>query len=141
MKGYVNYELCKKCGGKCCQELPGCCLPEDFDNDENKVKAALKSGNYAIDWWEGDEPLYFVRPATKLGKEKECLFDPSWGGECIFFTQDIGCALPYEQRPSGCRLLEPVESGKCISHGAGKWEAALAWKGYHEMFEHLRDRY
>ena len=138
MKGYINRELCKKCGGKCCQRYPGCCFPEDFDNNEAKILEALQTGNYAVDWWEAPEPLYFIRPATKLGKEKGRLFDPSWGGECIFYTPDVGCGLPYEQRPTGCRLIEPKESGKCVDHSGGKLKAALAWKKYRKMFKTIR---
>lgn len=138
MKEYINYELCKKCGGRCCKCLPGCCFPEDFDNDENKVIEALKTGNYSIDgWWDDEKPLYFIRPATKKGKAENLLIDPTWGGECIFFQQDVGCTLPYAQRPTGCKLLEPKEEGKCISHNGGKWEAGMAWEKYRKMFKKI----
>ena len=139
-KGYENYDLCKKCGGKCCKRLPGCCFPEDFEDDEDKILEALKTGDYAIDWWEAEEPLFFIRPATKQGKAKNCLFDPTWGGECIFLDQINGCTLPYGRRPTGCRLLEPKENGGCIAHHSGKKDAGLAWRKYRKMFERLETK-
>ena len=127
MTEYVNEEMCAACGGQCCKRLPGIASPEDFSlPDTTQLIEALKSGKWAVDWWEGNNPLYFVRPATKdaIGE----LFDPSWGGECVFLTEK-GCSLPHDQRPSGCRLLEPKEP-HCIAHGAGKEEAGLAWEKY-----------
>jgi len=107
--------------------LPGIALPEDFGlPDTVQLIAALKSGNWVIDWWEDDKPLYYVRPATKdaIGK----LFDPSWGGECVFLEK-TGCSLPHDNRPAGCRLLEPNKPD-CIAHGASKFEAGKAWERY-----------
>lgn len=133
-KNYLNIELCKKCGGACCKRMPGECFPEDFGKPllKNLIEA-FESDNWAIDWWEGDprrdenklEKAYYIRPRIK-GVNK--LFDPSWGGECVFLKKK-GCILPPEKRPISCRLLEPEPKGKgCINHnGTGKRGAALAW--------------
>lgn len=51
---YENKELCKRCGGKCCNTCPGLVYPEDVGFSEEKVKELLSTGNYALDWWEGD---------------------------------------------------------------------------------------
>ena len=133
-KNYLNSKICKECGGACCKRMPGACFPEDFEKPllENLMEA-FESGNWSIDWWEGDprdnkdnlEKAYYIRPRIK-GISK--LFDPTWGGECIFLRKK-GCALSPEERPTTCRMLEPKPEGKsCISHdGAEKRGAALAW--------------
>lgn len=133
-KNYLNYELCKECGGACCKFMPGECFPEDFGEPllENLIEA-FESGNWAIDWWEGDprknedklDRAYYIRPRIK-GINK--LFDPSWGGECIFLNKKV-CILPPEKRPMSCKMLEPKPKGEdCIHHnGTGKREAAIAW--------------
>ena len=132
-ENYLNVKICKECGGACCKRMPGSAYPEDFKEPllESLVEA-FKSGNWAIDWWEGDptnknslEKAYYVRPRTKGNNN---LFDPSWGGECIFLNER-GCTLEPEERPQSCRLLEPKLGGEdCIHHnGTGKRGAAIAW--------------
>lgn len=137
-KNYLNIEICKRCGGKCCKAMPGGCLPEDFGESllENLTKA-FKTGNYAVDWWEGDptgndeiECGYYVRPKVK-GVDR--IYDPSWGGECIFFTNGKGCELSPSERPANCRLLEPKETGNCKLHGVEKDKIAIAWIPFHDI--------
>ena len=126
MKNYLNPKVCKKCGGRCCQRMPGSCLPADFNKDMVMVKAALVSGRYCIDWWEGDprkgrnslSRAYYIRPAGK-GKEGQ-LTDPTWGNIACTFLTDEGCILEPDERPAGCRLLEPVKKEDCIPHIEGK---------------------
>lgn len=83
---YLNVELCKRCGGECCKFISGGYMPEDFGEPllENLTKA-FQTGNYAVDWWEGDptgndeiECGYYVRPKVK-GADR--IYDPSSGGE------------------------------------------------------------
>ncbi|MDD5013825.1 MAG: YkgJ family cysteine cluster protein [Atribacterota bacterium] len=134
IRGYYNEELCKKCKGKCCKGLPGEYSPEDIErifpakNLKLSVEMALKTKKIAIDWWEDDKPLYFLRPATKGNEGK--IYDPSWGGECVFLKK-TGCSLPKEERPEVCRLLEPrAEEDKCVSHYKEnpKYAMGLLWK-------------
>ena len=139
---YENADLCRKCGGKCCAFYPGLCLPPDFGEplDRNKLRDALASGNYAIDWWEGDledmiGDLYFVRPATAHARGR--LLDPTFGGPCIFWIQSTGCSLPADDRPAGCRLLEPREGDKCLIHGAEKEDAVRAWWPHNETLKSI----
>ena len=138
-----NKNICSKCGGKCCKLMPGACYPEDFGlpNDHSKLNATLSCGKYAIDWWEGDarddfEELlktYFVRPATK--NKEGVLYDPSWGGPCIFLSDD-GCTLDADERPLNCKKLEPKENEKCILHdGVSKQNAAIAWIPYQDKLK------
>ena len=137
-KNFLNPEICKKCGGKCCKAMPGSAYPEDFKEPLfESLLSAFKSGNWAIDWWEGDpregkeevDVAYYIRPRTK---DNDALFDPSWGGECIFLNNN-GCILKPEERPQSCRLLEPQENGECIHHGNIKRGAAIAWLPYTDI--------
>ena len=137
---YINTKICSECGGKCCKAMPGACFPSDFAFPANttKLAVALKSGRYAIDWWEGDPREgkdeysrgFFVRPAVK-GKEG-ILYDPTWDGECTFLDTN-GCQLDKNNRPLNCKKLEPVAGGKCKIHDdASKQGAAIAWLPYYK---------
>ena len=138
-KNFLNVEMCKKCGGKCCKQMPGSAYPEDFKKPLSKsLLKAFESGNWAIDWWESDprnkkedlDKAYYIRPRTK---DNNNLFDPSWGGECIFLNNN-SCILKPEERPQSCRLLEPKENGdNCICHGKSKQGAAIAWLPYTDI--------
>jgi len=142
---HVNDELCSACGGVCCKAYAGTCFPSDFGEDrasvEKAVLHAISSGKYAIDWWEGDptgennvSKAHFVRPAHKnaLGS----VYDPTWGGECIFLT-DTGCSLEHDARPIACRELEPVSPKNCVAH-VKKKDSAIEWLPYNEFLQSFR---
>lgn len=149
---YLMPEVCGPCGGKCCLNAPGAAFPKDFGlpRVKGRLRAALASGRWAIDWWEGDprddvlysddgyvDRGYFVRPATadRVGQ----LHDPSWGGRCVFLDPD-GCTLEPGDRPSGCRHLEPREGGQhCDKHDHSKLDAAIAWLPYHNLLKREDD--
>jgi len=145
MNEYQNPQLCAECGGKCCRHYAGAAWPDDFDEPlAESLDAALASGEWAIDWWEGEldgmESPYFVRPRHK----NEPIVHGSWGGECVFFTGQK-CRLPFEKRPRGCRLLEPRADG-CIDHAAGdsqnqKAASCRAWKPYQSLLTKLAEKY
>jgi Fe-S-cluster containining protein len=146
--GYINEEMCKKCGGKCCSLCPGANFPEDFGLPENKefLIELLKSGNYCIDWWEGSpvdgkemDRAYFVRPNYKGYKE---LYHPDWGGKpCTFWNINNGCELKFEDRPHNCRYVEPHPEGfgKCVVHDGSKKEAAIQWLPYNDLLENIEE--
>lgn len=116
-----NAALCAECGGVCCKHLPGACMPADFDMPAgiDKLVAAIKSGRYCFDQWEGDPRVKpsgpgmcdapYVRPAVK-GQEGK-VRDFTWGGACTFHTPN-GCTLQYNMRPTACRELVPLGKGK-----------------------------
>lgn len=128
---YMPTELCQSCQGACCKHMPGSYYPQDFKGRLSEIVKMLFEGKCALDWWEGDplengrERTYYVRPAIK-GANK--VFDPSWGGECVFLTTE-GCLLPFEKRPYECRALEPKE-GECDKHGVSKKSASIEWYPY-----------
>ncbi len=126
---YQNDEICRKCGGLCCKHLPGNAMPEDFGlPDTSGLEDALRSGKWALDCWDDITALWYVRPAATNAVGE--IFDLSWGGQCVFLTH-TGCELTHDDRPAGCRLLEPKEGDECPSHGASKLEAGVAWEKYH----------
>ena len=116
------------------QTYAGAAYPEDFPTKE-LLASALKSGRWAIDWWEGDarpgmfelDVTMYVRPAVK-GFEDQ-LRHTAWRGECTFLTP-TGCELTANQRPKECRYLKPEYDAypKCKTHGGiNKQTAAIAW--------------
>jgi len=149
MNNYLNESVCKECGGRCCKAMPGAMYPSDLEAVNKKsILKLLRTGNYAIDWWEGDPRYdegideynhgYFLRPRTK---NTPSWFDGSWGGECIFLT-GTGCKLKPDDRPHNCRMLEPGPNGKdCICHDESKQGAAIAWLPYHDIIEEIRSEH
>lgn len=143
---FENKDICTKCGGKCCKTNPGVAYPEDFEMDKGpeKLQAAIKTGKWAIDWWEGDPgdgidaTAYFVRPAIK-GHEGET-YHPGWGGECTMLTK-VGCSLEAKDRPKECRDLEPFDGDEdCIMHNStGNKEAALVWRKHFNVLDSFKE--
>jgi Fe-S-cluster containining protein len=108
-----------------------------------RFRAALLDPQIAIDWWEGDPrgcdvdeedelPVgYFLRPAI-VGVTRK--FHAAWGGRCVFLG-DTGCKLPHDERPHGCRALEPRADGNCVCHDGSKHGAAMAWLPYFDTID------
>ena len=134
---YDDMNTCRDWGGKCCKRAPGCAFPEDFGLPNiERLNAALASGRWAIDWWEGDprdginelDQAFFIRPAIK-GYEGQ-RYHASWGGDCTFLGTN-GCELASEKRPRQCRQLEPKPNSNCVLHGdSDKQSAAISWLKY-----------
>lgn len=115
-----------------------------------RLLLALRSGRYAIDWWEGDPRLEyhedylssaeFVRPAVK-GLEGYAT-DPTYGGPCTFLGSS-GCELAHDDRPRNCRGLVPRVGDSCQERRAdgsavGKRDYILAWIPYLDLLEEVR---
>lgn len=159
----IQPNICAPCGGACCKNMPGTTAPEYWgapDRDEmlSRLTEALRTGRWAIDWWEGDprpKPAFeqekdededfvyirgfYVRPAT-VGKEGYT-FDSSWGGRCTFHT-DSGCSHEPENRPEGCLALTPGAGGKgCYypDNRENKQGHAIRWFPYHDVIRQAAD--
>ena len=141
-----NKKICSECRGDCCKRMPGATVPDDFNNDKAKIILALKTGNFAIDYWDG-HPLekengnfsaYYIRPRTK---KTLSLFDPSWGGECIFLSKN-GCKLKHDKRPKECRDLMPSKKRPCnsIPGGCDKKQAAILWLPFHDFLVNIKNK-
>jgi Fe-S-cluster containining protein len=118
IKNNENTSLCSGCG-QCCKRLPGIVSPSDLKEvTVDSLRALFKEG-YQFDYWEGDltgkaehsgMTFYYLRPQTK--KSVGRIVDGSWGGECVFLTES-GCSKSFEERPTQCRALVPVENQGC----------------------------
>lgn len=125
----TNYDMCKICGGKCCKRNACDCSPEDFTNDISKMRAAIESGNYSIDFsrdtaasfvigtyeivllaerviksnWE----FFYIRPKNIGRPAVDIIHGTDDEGPCIFWTEERGCPLKYKEKPKGGRTLIP----------------------------------
>lgn len=138
--------LCGSCTRRCCESMPGEVLPDQLGNDVESVslgaRALLLTGDYAIDWWEGDPRPgesddgngYYLRPRIAASTS---IFDPAWeNGPCVFLAAK-GCRLAFDERPGGCQLLAPLAGTECVSAWASdmgcsnsKQVAATLWWPY-----------
>lgn len=135
---FVDEAECTACGGVCCKNIPGFTRPNDWGATEEerveRIAAALRSGDYCIDWWEGDprpdgdfHTVDMIRPAhtRKRGQMRHA----SWGndGPCALLTE-AGCSLAHDARPFDCRGLVPnKDHQKCKPFDEGKKDSAIAW--------------
>jgi len=143
MEGYQPTSKCAECGGECCKEMPGSVVPQDLGKDvRSRAKEMLESGDYQLDWWEGDvtggerDRSLYMRPSVVGNRDLQY---GSWGNDpCVFLTA-TGCRLPFEDRPHGCRMLEPTANG-CICHSghtSDKENAAIQWYPLNDMLEEI----
>jgi hypothetical protein len=132
--------ICAACQGACCKNYPGLVNPDELCSPSGRMDEAVcnlvKSGRYAIDWWEGDiDPrgklgkVYFLRPAVKRHEGKP--MHAAWCGACTFLGKS-GCQLPAEDRPFQCRNTGPRRDGKgCKGGGIGdKKRLVRKWRKY-----------
>ena len=136
MKNNENFEICSKCNGSCCKLIPGILEAHQLINvNEESIREKLKQG-YQFDYWEGDIPIYYLRPATtkSIGK----LVDPSWGGTCIYFEDGKGCKLSFKERPQQCQDLEPKLDVNCIPFKRKK-DYIDTWLPYQELIKKIID--
>lgn len=143
-EGCENIEVCRACGGKCCQRYAGTYHPDDLAPvTADTLAERFSSGLYAIDWWEGDvrrgqdewSISMFVRPAHRGAYE---LRDPAWEGICIHWDVRDGCCFELQDRPYACRTMEAVEGGHCTGP-FDKEAAALAWVPYQRVIKEAEE--
>lgn len=143
----VNIELCKKCGGNCCNGM-GCHIcPSDLKeiSVESIISLINETGCISIDWWHGNpitdeatnENTYYLR----IKNSKAKVIDPSFRGICSILT-DNGCPLSFEYRPKGGRELVPHET-KCYTNYS-KQQSAADWYEHQdvlkEVYEYFMDK-
>ena len=141
---HTGPEACAKCKGACCKGIPGETLPRQWMLsqwpgspgynviDWERVEEAFLSGNWVVDWWEGDprtesyeddsiSSAPYIRPrhsGSREGLYDNLIFSH---GDCAFLTES-GCSLPEvmddtrnptsPERPAGCSaLVAKLEEG------------------------------
>ena len=135
LSGYRENEMCVRCEGKCCKRQPGHCLPTQFGS-ARAVRQAVVSGNYTIVLILDENVMArIVRPHYK---------DPQQRLGCVFLGAG-GCALTFEERPYGCRMLKPREADgeRCKPEGTTIVEASEMWErsGYLPPLSAILDQY
>jgi hypothetical protein len=113
--GWLDTEMCKTCGGWCCQMAPPVILPCDFKVQINSLAVinALVYGNMVVDYWMPGmkgKPGYFLRYRTTRDPI-DSMKRGGWGGQCVLWSKDKGCALGFNSRPWECRQLKPTQPG------------------------------
>ena len=151
---YHNPEICKKCGGECCQRC-GCEFsPDDFKEISFEyLKEQLEKGYISITYVDSetiydDIGVYFLRmrnqgmPIVDLGIRR---------APCILWNEATGCPFDYEHRPSGGRLLIPTEETTALFNMARKCASTYSirnccyeWKPHQrillQLVEYFKDK-
>ena len=129
MRNNEKPHICSECGGKCCQRMPGCAVPDDFDSLIQNMREAIESGKWSIDWYDADPCIYYMRP-----RMNGCgVVHPAYPGDgvCIFLTKS-GCELSFKDRPQGCKDLVAGDDGNC-PQVHGKLYYARKWNDYQQF--------
>ena len=136
-EGYPPTDKCRSCNGCCCKVAPGNLWPCDLSALSAQAVAAHLAGPYSLDWWEGDpregcEELsraLFLRPAVR-GHER-AVAHAGFGGTCALLSR-AGCDLSFDDRPTGCRIVNPET---CMDRTGpnGNQLAALEWLPYQDL--------
>ena len=155
MQNNENYELCSKCGGRCCKNF-GCYIsPDEVIKRKGEISfdiilELLKSGYVAMDWWEGDIleddesipncELYCQVFYLRMRHKSEGAICGSWGGECVCLT-DTGCMFTWNNRPLGGRSLIPTADKACEDTSYTKEQCVLEWREYYDILSEVYDKY
>lgn len=138
----TNGEICKKCGGRCCQFIGCSLIPEDLPEESRASKDALRevlmSGKYSLDYYtvfEDDRcyDLHFIRMRNKYAPVADVSYV---GGACVQWNETTGCALDFEHRPTQGKTLKPVADGECAD-GLSKHEMGILWEPYNAWLTEL----
>lgn len=112
MDDLENVEICKKCGGRCCQSC-GCIFsPFQFKElTKESLLEILKTGIVSIDTSSND--IYYLR----IRNEGDPIVD-MFGGHrrCILWNSKHGCPLSFRYRPAEAVHFIPSEKGWNYCH-------------------------
>ena len=138
MEKYVDYEMCKKCGGACCKQNGCVYAPTDFKSmDFSYLKEEIEKGKISISGqassFAGGMWTYIPYLRAK-NNDAEIVDLITKGGPCANLTEK-GCSLTEEERPTFGLLVKPTKIG-------GPWklenqEQALNWIDYSDVLEKL----
>lgn len=136
MDSLENKEICKQCGGKCCQSC-GCIFsPFQFKElTKESILEILKTGVVSID--ASFDDVYYLR----IRNERDPIVDIFGGhSKCILWNPKYGCPLSFGYRPAEAVHFIPNEKGWKHCHLDDESKYSLA--GFSEMwteFQYLFD--
>ena len=123
-----NVYICRECGGKCCMHVPCHFAPEDFEDLSYRAlkKLLIKKKYISVIRFSKrfvelklDEPIggtlrhfYILRirtSGTGIAARAAEIEDDDF---CMLLGKN-GCALEYEARPKGARMLIPKWEANC----------------------------
>lgn len=140
MEKYINYEMCKQCGGQCCKENGCIYLPKDFkDLSFEGLKKEIDKGYISIsgqpfNGFLGNAWSYLLcLRARNVNSKIVDLFTS--GGPCMLLT-DTGCKLNESKRPSLGLLVEPTKIGGPCDKKYDS-ELCLWWLNYSDVLSKL----
>lgn len=153
LQTWNSTNLCVQCKGECCKTAPGESSPADFSAEGRVqwglIRELLESGNWCVDWWEGDPDddsvlcgrSYFLRPNAKGDGEAFAPDVLRFKSECKFLT-DHGCEA--DVKPFGCRTLKPDPEGcyhSDLPDGVrnSRQVSSLLWKPYSQQLFNLAE--
>lgn len=138
---YINYEMCKKCGGICCKQTGCVYLPKDFKKLEfNYLINLLNEGNISISGQPTPFPLIkdawtYIPYLRARNQDAEIVDLITKGGPCKLLT-DTGCSLKESLRPSmGLSIKPTVLGGPCQNMYTG--DIASEWLEHSELLTQL----
>lgn len=133
---YINYDLCKKCGGKCCLKSGCTYSPDNFSMlSYDNLKKLMATGNISISAQfcvEKKFTSYFLfLHARNKDRGIIDLFSPK---NCCALLTDQGCPYSPSERPQAGYLFIPREDGLCT--GLYTNEVGLEeWSPYQKILE------
>lgn len=145
VKYYENEELCKQCGGKCCKKCGCDYLPRDFkDLSTNGLVDKILEGNISIvstltisklpNGGEAITPILLLRERNKNRPMVDLL---SLKTTCASLLE-TGCKYDKEHRPSGGRMLIPMENNECYNENPDL--KVQEWLSYQKILERVIKR-
>lgn len=150
-------EICTKCGGRCCLKAPCHFAPSDFpDLTYNALKKTMKAKKYisvvrfsselcqsALRQIKVDDPYFYVMRIRTSGTGQAAKLEEVEADDLCVKLTSTGCALSYEERPLGAKLLIPKKDRKC-SALYGMDECIDDWKNHQKvlrrLYRHFRPR-
>lgn len=138
MEKYIDYEMCKKCGGACCKQNGCVYKPTDFKSmDFSYLKQELEKGRISISGQAtkiGGSAWTYMPYLRARNKNAEIIELVPIGNPCINLT-DTGCSLSEEERPTYGLLVKPTKiGGPCEKINS---DDATDWLYYSEVLEKL----
>lgn len=142
---YENKELCKQCGGKCCKKCGCDYLPKDFsDLSTNGLVEKILEGSISIvsalninklpNGGETITPILLLRERNINRSSVDLL---SLKTTCASLNEN-GCKYDLEHRPSGGKMLIPMENNKCYNENPNL--KIQEWLRYQKILERVVKR-